>query len=236
MSFWRWRFSISFVLLAGLGMLPGFANGADSPSRHGKTLVRSYELPADLLDQYNLAVLASPDDRLKPLADIPPWMSSEFRTAAGEGPYTLVVAMLGAALESDAMFTRWQPSWGNTPGVMPAMVEPGAKAGELLQLVLASQPLQLEEGQLVSPTLRLVDAKNIRLERVRVEVWSGVGETSWLEWLVDWWKVPVTAALWLALFFYWRHDRRKAAIADAEAEGGTSDGTRDGSGDPPAEK
>lgn len=204
-----------FFLCAGLlGHSLAFAQ--DQPSRYGKSLVRSYELPADLLDQYNLAVHGQAEGRTQTLAGIPAWTGPEFRAAAGTGPYTLVIRMLGAAIESDDVAARWQLGWGSTPGMVPLLGEPGAKKGEFLQLVLASEPVTLEDGRLVPLSLRLGDVRNMRLERVRVEVWSGLGETTWLDWLRDWWKLLATAAVWVALYFYWRNDRLRAAAAEAE--------------------
>lgn len=197
----------------------GLAAAQDEPSRYGKSLVRSYELPAELLDQYNLVAHGGAGGRTETLAGIPAWTGSEFRTAAGAGPYTLVIRMLGAAIESDDVAARWQLGWGSTPGVVPVLGEPGARKGEFLQLVLASESAALEEGRLVPLSLRLGDVRNMRLERVRVEVWSGAGETSWLDWLRDWWKLLATAGVWVALYFYWRHDRRKTAAADVQAGG-----------------
>ncbi len=215
--------SIAAVVAAGLAIAlsGGAAQAQDSPSRYGKSLVRSYELPAELLDQYNLAALGPAEGRTATLAGIVPWSGTEFRTANGGSPYTLVIRMLGAVLESDDMAARWKLAWGGTPGTVPVLGEPGAKKGELVQLALASEPAMLEDGRLVGLTLSLADARNLRLERVRVEVWSGAGETSWLDFLLDWWKLLATAAVWVALFFYWRHDRRKAAAQgdDASAAG-----------------
>lgn len=224
----RWV-GLCFCLCAGLWG-NSFAAAQDEPSRYGKSLVRSYEIPAELLDQYNLAAHGRSEGRTETLAGIPAWTGSEFRTTAGTGPYTLVIRMLGAAIESEDVSARWQLAWGSTPGVVPLLGEPGIRKGEFLQLVLASQPAALEEGRLVPLSLRLDDVRNMRLERVRVEVWSGLGETTWLDWLKDWWKLLATAGVWVALYFYWRQDRRKMAAAEAETgssapeilQGGTS--------------
>lgn len=209
--------SWGMALAMCMGLLAvGVAAAQDEPSRYGKALVRSYELPAELLDQYNLVAHGQSDGRTETLAGITAWTGSEFRTAAGAGPYTLVIRMLGAAIESEDVAARWQLAWGNMPGVVPALGEPGAKKGEFLQLVLASESANLEDGRLVNLSLRLSDVRNMRLERVRVEVWSGTGETTWLDWLMDWWKLLATAAVWAALYVYWRHDRREGSPGAAE--------------------
>ncbi|MES2414018.1 MAG: hypothetical protein V4614_09465 [Pseudomonadota bacterium] len=231
--------AVVFLLCAGL-LCAGLATAQDVPSRFGKTLLRSYELPADSLDAYNLAMHSPEDQRAKMLAAIPPWTGSEFRTANGGSPYTLVIKILGAAADSDDISARWQLNWGATAGVMPPLGEPGARKGEPIQLALASEPALLEDGRLISPSVSLVRLNNLRLERVRLEVWSGAGETSWLDVLMDWWKLPATAAVWVALFFYWRRDRHKTAAdvgqPDGSAPPGTPRGRAEKSGDGPAEK
>lgn len=211
----RWV-GLCFCVCAGLwGHGPLAAQ--QEPSRYGKSLVRSYELPASLLDQYNLAAHGQAEGRTQTLAGIPAWTGSEFSTAAGAGPYTLVIRMLGAAMESEDVSARWQLGWGSTPGQVPLLGEPGIRKGEFLQLVLASRSEALEDGLLVPLSLRLDDVRNMRLERVRVEVWSGLGETTWLDWLMEWWKLLATVAVWVALYFYWRHERRKTAAPEGGA-------------------
>lgn len=206
----------------------GVATAQDAPSRYGKSLVRSYELPAELLDQYNLVSHSQPEGRTATLAGIPAWTGTEFRTETAGSPYTLVIKVLGATIESEDISARWQLDWGNVRGAIPVLGEPGARKGELLQLVLASEPATLEDGRLIALSLRLNDLRNLRMERVRLEVWSGMGETTWLDFLMDWWKLLATAAVWVALFFYWRHDRHKVASGDADDQ--------EESGEQPAEK
>ncbi len=207
--------SICLLVCAGL-LGTGMAAAQDAPSRYGKSLLRSYELPAELLDQYNLVSHGQAEGRTATLAGITPWTGTEFRTESAGSPYTLVIKMLGVAIESEDVSARWQLDWGNTRGVVPVLAEPGAKKGELLQLVLASEGVSLEDGRLIGLSLRLNDVRNLRMDRVRLEVWSGVGETTWVDFLLDWWKLLATAAVWVALFFYWRHDRRKVAAAELD--------------------
>ncbi len=221
----RWLVCCVCVYAGMLGH--GLLWAQDEPSRYGKSLVRSYEIPSELLDQYNLAAHGQSEGRTQTLAGIPAWTGSEFRTAAGAGPYTLVIRMLGAAIESDDVAARWQLGWGSTPGVVLLLGEPGVRKGEFLQLVLASEPAALEDGRLVPLSLRLDNVRNLRFERVRVEVWSGTGETTWLDWLKDWWKLLGTAAVWAALYIYWRHDRRTGAAADAQADAAATASTAD---------
>lgn len=207
-----WRFAACMACLFPMLLLAVPAAAQDGPSRYGKTLVRSYELPSELLDQYNEAVRSQAAGSGPAMAGIKGWTGPEF-SVTGANPYTLVVKMLGVSLDNDDLVVRWQPYWAGAPGSMPGMGEAGARVGERLQLVVASGPVNLEGGRLVAPGLRLEVARNIRMERVRLEVWSGEGETSWLDLLMDWWPLLGGAAVWVFLFLYWRHDRRKSAAA-----------------------
>lgn len=49
------------------------AAAQDGPSRYGKTLVRSYVLPAELLDQYNEALRSQAAGSGPAMADIKGW-------------------------------------------------------------------------------------------------------------------------------------------------------------------
>ncbi len=209
---------ICLVLLCGAFIAPASALAQDGPSRHGQTLVGSYELPAVLLDQYNEAIHSQPVAVTSALAQIRGWTGAEFRVSSSGNPYTLVVKMLGQAVDTDDMAARWQPYWSDLPGSMAAMGEPSARAGEPLQLVLASEPVTLEAGRLVTPSLRLLAARNVRMDRVRLEVWSGAGETSVLEWLADWWLAAATLVIWGGLIVYLHRERRRAALAGPPAE------------------
>ena len=201
--------------------MPAAALGQDGPSRHGQTLVGSFELPADLLDQYNEAIHSQLAVITSTLAQIRGWSGGEFRVSGPGNPHTLVVKMWGQAVDTDDVAARWQPFWNNVPGAMAAMRASSAGAGEPLQLVLASEPIALEPGRLVTPSLRLLAARNVRIDRVRLEVWSGTGQTSVVEWLADWWLAVATLAIWGSLFIYLRRERRKLASAGETAQSST---------------
>ena len=208
----------ALALCFGFLFAPMAVLAQDGASRHGQTLVGSYELPAVLLDQYNEAIHSQPAAITSALAQIRGWSGAEFRVGGSGNPYTLVVKLLGQAAETDDMAASWQPYWNDLPSTMAVMGETSARAGEPLQLVLASEAVTLEPGRLVTPSLRLLAARNVRMDRVRLEVWSGVGETSVLEWLADWWLALATLAIWAGLLAYLRRERRKAALVDAPAQ------------------
>ncbi len=197
-----------------------------TPSRYGQNMVRSYELPATLIDRYNAAILeaiqshavsATPDSK-EAFTPLDTWSGSAFGAGSHSGPYTLVVKVLGSAIEPTDLGARWQLSWNGQPGAIPGMDVPDARPGLPMQIAVASEPMDFKVDQNVLPSLKLLSAKNLRIERVRVEVWSGVGEESWLDWLLEWWPMLAGVLMWTALLLFLRFERKKAAKVTAEAE------------------
>jgi hypothetical protein len=195
-------------------------------SRYGQNMVRSYELPASLIDGYNAAILevvqshavaATPDSK-SAFAVLETWSGSAFGAVSHSGPYTLVVKVLGSAIEPTDMGARWQLSWNGQPGAMPAMDVPDARPGLPMQIAVASEAIDIKVDRQIVPSLKLLSAKNLRIERVRVEVWSGVGEESWLDWLLEWWPMLAGVLMWTALLLFLRFERKKAAKAAEAAE------------------
>lgn len=220
----------SAALLAAMGMVCGTAQaekGASdltaTPSRYGENLVRSYELPATLLDRYNEAI-QSHDVSAAPksgdaFAALDSWSGGAFSTGSSGGPYTVVVKVLGSAIAPADLGARWQLSWNGQPGAMPPMDVPDARPGLPLQIAVASEPMEFKVNREVVPSLKLVSAKNLRIERVRIEVWSGVGEESWLDFLLEWWSILAGAVVWTALLLFLRFERQKEQVDEPPSVG-----------------
>ena len=190
-------------------------------------MVRSYELPANLIDRYNEAMhepmqnqaaLTTPDGK-EAFAALENWSGSAFSAGSSSGPYTLVVKVLGSAFDHTDLGARWQLSWNGQPGAMPAMDVPDARPGLPMQFAIASEPMEFKVDREVVPSLRLLSAKNLRIERVRIEVWSGVGEESWLDWLQEWWPMLTGVVVWTALLLFLRFERQKEQADDQPSVG-----------------
>ncbi|MDB5965416.1 MAG: hypothetical protein JWQ72_1916 [Polaromonas sp.] len=195
-------------------LLAPAAHAQSSP--YGKTLVRSYEIPAGLLDRYNDAVQGRAD--AEALSKLENWVGVAFSAGGTASPYTLVVKVLGFAVEDDDLGVRWQLSWSGAPGAMSGMGASGIRPGQPVQLVVASEPVVFPADREVVPSLALAAAKNIRLERVRVEVWSGAGELSFANLLAEWWFVAAGVAVWAGVLLFLWHERRRAPAAEEVAE------------------
>lgn len=208
-------------MLAGLFFMAAPVVRAEGePSPHGKTMVRSYELPAHLLDQYNAAVESQQAGKTDALNPLEAWAGTEFSANRNGNPYTLVVKVLASAVEDEDLGVRWQPAWSGSPGTMPGMGVPGARPGQLFQMVVASGPEEVVADRLIVPGLVLAAAKNIRMERVRVEIWSGVGTASWVDPLLEWWPLFTGIVVWTLLLIFLHHERKKTRRTGREAASG----------------
>ena len=223
------------VLSVAMGMACGTAGAQGdapaAPSRYGQNMVRSYELPATLIDRYNAAIhepmqrqvaLTTPDGK-EAFAALDPWSGSAFSAGSSGGPYTLVVKVLGSALDRTDLGARWQLSWNGQPGAIPAMDLPDARPGLPMQIAVASEPMDFKVDREVVPSLRLLSAKNLRIERVRIEVWSGVGEESWLDLLLEWWPILAGVLVWTALLLFLRYERKKEQAQEQAPESAPKD-------------
>lgn len=208
MKFWRALLSLAPACV--LVLLPALALAQDHASPHGKTMIRSYELPAALLDRYNEAIQAQKADSATLLAGLEGWTGTAFSASNGGNPYTLVVRVLASAVEDEDIGVHWQPLWSGSRGTMAGMGVPGARPGELLQMVATSAPEDFHANRQVTPGLLLAAAKNIRMELVRVEVWSGAGETSWLDAALEWWPLIIGTLVWGAFIVFFYLERKKA--------------------------
>ena len=100
---------------------------------------------------------------------------------------------------------------------------PDARPGLPMQIAVASEPMDFKVDREVVPSLRLLSAKNLRIERVRIEVWSGVGEESWLDLLLEWWPILAGVLVWTALLLFLRYERKKEQAQEQAPESAPKD-------------
>jgi hypothetical protein len=205
-----------------------------APSRYGQNMVRSYELPANLIDRYNEAMhepmqsqagLTTPDGK-DGFTALDTWSGSAFSAVSSSGPYTLVVMVFGSAIEPADLGARWQLSWNGQPGAIPSMDVPDARPGLPMQIAVASEPMEFKVDRQIVPSLKLLSAKNLGIERVRIEVWSGVGEESWLDFVLEWWPMLAGVLMWTALLLFLRYERKKEQAQEQAPEKARKDSRR----------
>lgn len=196
---------------AGLLALPATPAGArDASTAWGKRLVESFELTPE-----DLARLARHQDKTagsKPagfFSETVAWKAPRALDLPASGnPYTLVVRVAGVAQADGEGLTRWMAGWDTDNGTRLSMVQgasfgTGTRAGQVLQLAGTAGPVSFKEDRKVAPALEFAGASNLRLDGVRVEVWSGMRRSSFVELLMS--AVPLlTGVVFLALVVWWR--------------------------------
>lgn len=187
------------------------ADAKDGAQKWGKRLVESYELPADALAKFaQLQEKKGASPAKQPggiFADTQPWTGTEIALPSSANPYTLVVRVSGVALADGDTGARWMAGWSiegaSRTAIVPEVTAKGARAGQAVEMVGAAAPLSFKEDRKLQPVLEFAGSRNLRMDRVRLEVWSGMRSSTFVELLMSW--VPLlTGVIFLALFLWWR--------------------------------
>lgn len=185
--------AVLLVLGAGWSFRPRHGPGATQSGQqaqesvYGKTLIKSYKLPEEVIAGYNeaLAKLGQPgNDSLFALSK--DWEGESFTTSADGNPYRMVIKVNGKALANGTVSTRWQPMWGNRGPLMGTLTLKDAKAGQPVKLEGVSPPVNFNSPQPAVPMLQFMDASNIQISGMTVEIWSGLGKNTWFENMYAW--------------------------------------------------
>lgn len=124
------------------------------------------------------------------LADSESWRGSEISLVTSANPYTLVIKASGVALADGDVGVRMQAGWafdGSTRMVlMPEMSQKNVRTGQVVELVGASGPVSMKEDRKVEPVIEFSTSRNLRLDKVQIEVWSGIRASSPIELLMSW--------------------------------------------------
>lgn len=168
---------------------------AAKPSTYGRTLLGTYEMPAELVARYNDEAAPKPvppGEKRPPMA--PDWHGPEF-AAKSDMPYTMVVKLKGTVTSEGDVVSNWQPFWNDRGPVLISLFKHRAKAGETVLLEAGSAPVRFKLDQPTTPTLTFRSAEHLHLDRVTVEVWSGIGQSNGIQSLMAW------SPLWVGLVF-----------------------------------
>ena len=174
---------------------------------HGKQLLQTLEVPPDVLAKFAAFQAANKGGSSGLLADSEDWLAPLQKFATSGNPYTLVVKVEGTAVADGDVVTVWQTGWaleGSTRfNRLPAIGATGAKAGMPFSGEATAGPTSFKEDASYSPVLGLVTASNVKIQSVKVEVWSGIGKTSWSQKLFA--GAPLlTGLIFLGLAIWWR--------------------------------
>ncbi|MDH4061253.1 MAG: hypothetical protein OEU94_10620 [Aquincola sp.] len=171
------------------------------PRAHGRERLAQYRLPAETIARYAALAAGSVSDdstRLNSMfADRSPWVGPEHRAGVGRNPYTLVLTVGGVARVTGDVHSQWQAGWEVYESAdasrevlmaVSGLARKRAAAGQRLTLTASSPPVSFRGERKVAPMLGLVQSRNLDIDDVRLEVWSGTAPLPW----------PVEAASLLA--------------------------------------
>ena len=182
------------LLLCGVGLFTAAAAPAlgREPRVYGERLVAQYRLPADTIARYAALAAGAADDatpREQSLfADAAPWVGPKQRAGVGQNPYTLVLTVSGVTRSAGAVYAQWQAGWEIQESpvasrevlmLLPGIARAGLAAGEALTLSVSGGRVSFRGERSVAPMLGLVQARNLAIDSVELQVWSGAPPMAW---------------------------------------------------------
>lgn len=206
-SVWRWA-AVAFLML--VAALP-CAQAKDEAGAYGKTLEKIYDLSPETLakfQRFEEKQAQKPGDKGKGIyADTERWRGDELSLPTSKNPFTIVVKVSGVALADGDAGSRWQTGLqfdGPSPiSFLPELVHKGARAGQPVSMVGASKGVSFKEDRKAAPSLDFESSRNLRIDRVQVEVWSGIRKSTWLELLMSWSPI-LTGVVFLGVVLWFR--------------------------------
>ncbi len=206
-SVWRWA-AVAFLML--VAALP-CAQAKDEAGAYGKTLEKIYDLSPETLakfQRFQEKQAQKPGDKGKGIyADTERWRGDELSLPTSKNPFTIVVKVSGVALADGDAGSRWQTGLqfdGPSPiSFLPELVHKGARAGQPVSMVGASKGVSFKEDRKAAPSLDFESSRNLRIDRVQVEVWSGIRKSTWLELLMSWSPI-LTGVVFLGVVLWFR--------------------------------
>ena len=223
------------LLLTALGLFTAANTPAEGsePRAYGQRLVAQYRLPPGTIARYaamaaGTALDASPrEDSM--FADRSPWVGPKQRAGVGHNPYTLVFTVSGVAKTAGEVYAHWQAGWEIHESraasrellmAVPPITRTGMAAGQALTLTANSTRVSFRGERSVAPMLGLVQTRNLDINDVQVQVWSGAAPQVWA--MLPWSHAALLAlgatCLLVGLAFkYWQPKKREPGLQAARS-------------------
>jgi len=216
-AWFRFGLLLTAVGLFAVATTP--AMGREPPA-YGQRLVAQYQLPPDAIARFaamaaGSALSALPRENSM-FADRSPWVGPAKRAGVGHNPYTLVFTVSGVTKAAGEVYAQWQAGWEVHESpiasrevlmVVPPIARTGVTAGQALTLTASSARVSFRGERSVAPMLGLVQVRNLDINDVQIQVWSGAAPQTWAELPLsraELFALGVTCLLvWLG-FKYWQ--------------------------------
>jgi hypothetical protein len=156
------------------------------PRAYGRELVAQYQLPAEAVARYAAqATTPAPAEKASDRTawtDNAMWVGPLQQVGVGRNPYTLVLTVGGVARAAGDIGAHWQAGWEVRESPLAtrevlmsvgAQQTGGTTAGAPVTLTAISAPLSFRGERQVAPLLNLVNANNLDISDVHLQVWSG---------------------------------------------------------------
>lgn len=218
------------LLLAAMGLFVAATTPAQGrePRAFGKRLVAQYQLPPDAIARYAAMAAGTAQKVVRReesmFADQLPWIGPRQRAGVGHNPYTLVFTVSGVAKATGEVFAHWQAGWEiqESPVAsrellmqVPQVARTGVAAGQAITLTAHSTRLSFRGERSVAPMLGLVQTRNLDINDVQVQVWSGDAPHAWP--VLPWSRAALLALAVTCLLVAWRYRFWQPTVSEPDA-------------------
>ena len=218
------RTPAAIVLVAGVAAASAALASADR--KFGKTLIATYTVPREALDRFNTLPPRADNPKLSPLENMlerktQGWQADKpLQVSAKANPYRVAIRYEGEVIGDQGVVTLWTAGWfregtmqtaeGTVATPLAGLNVPAAEGrrGARVTRAGAAGPLSFRYDGQAFPSIEINRLEGLRLDRVEVEVWSGIAGPDWKE-IVLGWQGALTGATMLGLWFLF-HRRRSA--------------------------
>ena len=198
----RWL-PLFLASLLALAAVDAGAQMSTKPGKYGKALVMDKTLPLADIEKIE-GFLQALAERNKGTANSVmfgetfDWVGDAMTGTSAKSPYTMVVSVTGRAKAAGDVLTTWKSGWKMPDGSAKVNLMTGlsafeVKAGERVTLTAPALAARFDRDKDVMPTLSLVEAKNVTIDGVEVQVWSGMPGIPWYQWFT------ASPLLWLGV-------------------------------------
>jgi len=194
----------------------------DEPEKFGREIVMSTTFSLEDVARFNAFV----PEKLKPggtaldvlASDSVAWKSASMVRATNAGsPYAVAIRVNGQVTGDEGAVTLWLAGFEfkEKPGRPPGLLQPiaglnapkgGSKGDGRFDRAGASGPVSFREDEDVRPVVELQRRAGLKIERVDVEVWSGMASTPWYRLLFAW-QAALVGLVMLVLWWFWFRKR-----------------------------
>jgi hypothetical protein len=208
----RWAMVLAGILLQWTALI----GAAAQTERYGQTLLLEHRLPESVVGTFNRFTPSKPvtgESKIVAtmLADTSDWVGPVFEGRTSGNPYTLVIVVKGVAKADGDATTLWHSGWrledpqdGMIDRMTPhgGVARTGVRAGEAVEIHGPAIPITFKEDRKAAPKIGLVNVRNLDLQEVRVQVWSGIPSAGFTETLLSF-RWALVGVVLVVLWWFW---------------------------------